>query len=91
MNPTLVVEVLSPSTMDYDLGEKFEHYRQIPSLTAVIYVWQDSRRVEIRERSANAWQVSVAGAGETATVTSLGVNLRDRRPTRAAPARRRLA
>ena len=55
VNPTLVVEVLSPSTMDYDLGEKFEHYRQIPSLTAVIYVWQDRRRIEIRERAASAW------------------------------------
>ena len=75
VNPTLVVEVLSPSTMDYDLGEKFDHYRQVPSLTAVIYVWQDKRQIEIRERAASAWKTSVAGPGETATVASLGVNL----------------
>jgi Uma2 family endonuclease len=75
VNPTLVVEVLSPSTMDYDLGEKFDHYRRVPSLMAVIYVWQDRRRIEIREREANAWKVSVAEGGETAAVTSLGISV----------------
>ena len=53
INPTVVVEVLSPATIDYDLGEKFEHYRQIPSLKAVVYVWQDRRQIEIRERTPN--------------------------------------
>jgi Uma2 family endonuclease len=32
-NPKLVVEVLSPSTADYDRGHKFELYREIPSLS----------------------------------------------------------
>ena len=31
----VLVEVLSPGTIDYDLGEKFEHYQRIPSLVAV--------------------------------------------------------
>lgn len=30
MNPTVIVEVLSPSTEDYDRGEKFERYKTIP-------------------------------------------------------------
>src|SRR5579859_1220544 len=38
VNPTILVEVLSGSTMEYDLGEKFEHYRQLLSLKAVVYV-----------------------------------------------------
>jgi Uma2 family endonuclease len=65
VNPTVVVEVLSPSTIDYDLGEKFEHLRQIPSLKAVVYVWQDRRQIEIRERVDDGqWQApSVAGDG----------------------------
>ena len=50
-NPTVVVEVLSPATIDYDLGEKFEQYRQISSLKAVVYVWQDRRQIEIRART----------------------------------------
>ena len=52
VNPTVVVEVLSPATIDYDLGEKFDHYRQIPSLKAVVHVWQDRRQIEIREAKA---------------------------------------
>ena len=32
-NPTLIVEVLSPSTQDYDRGEKFLHYQSLDSLT----------------------------------------------------------
>jgi Uma2 family endonuclease len=56
-NPTALIEVLSPNTLEYDLGEKFDHYKQIPSLLAVIYVWQDRRRIEIRERVDNgAWR-----------------------------------
>jgi len=75
VNPTLVVEVLSPGTMDYDLGEKFEHYRQIPSLAAVVYVSQDRRQIEVRENAAGTWKMSIAGPGETATISSLGLRL----------------
>jgi Uma2 family endonuclease len=45
LNPTLVVEVLSKSTADYDRGAKFEHYRTIPSLREVLFVAQDSVHV----------------------------------------------
>src|SRR5262245_5122353 len=31
LNPTVIVEVLSPSTESYDRGRKFGHYRQLPS------------------------------------------------------------
>jgi len=33
-NPTLIVEVLSKSTTDYDRGEKFEQYRTLKSFNA---------------------------------------------------------
>lgn len=45
LNPTLIVEVLSPSTADYDKGAKFEHYRTIESLREYVLVWQDKKRV----------------------------------------------
>jgi len=41
LNPTVLVEVLSESTADYDRGAKFEHYRAIPSLREVLFVAQD--------------------------------------------------
>lgn len=76
VNPTVVVEVLSDSTMDYDLGEKFEHYRQIPSLKAVAYLWQKERRVEIRQRGADDdWTARIGRAGQVVRVDALGFSL----------------
>ena len=72
---TLVVEVLSPGTMDYDLGEKFDHYRRIPSLTAVLYVSQDRRQLEIRERTDDEWKTTQASAGGNLPVASIGCRL----------------
>ena len=46
INPTLVIEVLSPSTEVYDRGEKFRHYQELASLQEYILVSQDRIRVE---------------------------------------------
>ena len=46
LNPTLLVEVLSPSTEPYDRGKKFEHYRRITFLREYLLVAQDRCRVE---------------------------------------------
>ena len=51
LNPVLIVEVLSPSTQDYDKGAKFEHYRTILSLREYLLVWQDKKRVTRYTRS----------------------------------------
>lgn len=48
LNPTVVVEVLSRSTEAYDRGEKLAHYKQIPSLRAILLV-------SIKRRSVTAW------------------------------------
>ncbi|MDQ3928343.1 MAG: Uma2 family endonuclease [Chloroflexota bacterium] len=45
-NPTMIVEVLSPSTEGYDRGEKFAHYRRLLSLRDYVLVAQDKMRVE---------------------------------------------
>ena len=87
VNPTVVVEVLSPATIDYDLGEKFEHYRQIPSLKAVVYIWQDRKQIEIRERTANGdWRSNIGGVGNTLAIEALGSPSTSTRST-PAPAR----
>jgi Uma2 family endonuclease len=38
LNPVLLVEVLSPSTRDYDLGLKREHYQRIPTLRHLLLI-----------------------------------------------------
>lgn len=46
LNPTVVIEVLSPSTEDYDRGRKFANYRKISSLRDYILVAQHEIKVE---------------------------------------------
>ncbi len=46
VNPTLIVEVLSEATADFDRSTKFSHYRRIPSLREVLFVSPESRAIE---------------------------------------------
>ncbi len=56
LNPTLVVEVLSPSTEAYDRGKKFDGYRRIPTVAAYLLIAQDERRVLLYTRqSKDQW------------------------------------
>jgi Uma2 family endonuclease len=45
-NPTVIIEVLSPSTEAYDRGVKFAHYRKLDSLTDYVLISQDRMLVE---------------------------------------------
>lgn len=55
-NPTLIVEVLSASTEGYDRGNKFAHYRALPSLKAYLLLSQDRMQAELFVRQPdNAW------------------------------------
>lgn len=54
-NPTLLVEVLSDSTRDYDRGEKREKYERIPSLVDLLLVEPGFVRVEHWHRSEEGW------------------------------------
>jgi Uma2 family endonuclease len=76
-NPILIVEVLSDSTEAYDRGEKFGHYRQLPSLREYLLVSQHKPKLEsYRKNEHGIWQLSEAGAGETLTLAALeGVRL----------------
>jgi Uma2 family endonuclease len=71
-NPTVIVEVLSPSTEDYDRGEKRGHYQRIESLREYVLVAQDRRRVEVWFRDeAGAWQSRVHESGDDVDLPSL--------------------
>jgi Uma2 family endonuclease len=56
LNPTLLVEVLSPSTENYDRTKKFRHYRTIESLKEYILISQDEARIErYLRQSSGEW------------------------------------
>lgn len=46
LNPTVVIEVLSPSTELYDRGRKFHNYRTLDSLQEYLLIAQDAYRIE---------------------------------------------
>jgi len=60
LNPTVIFEVLSPSTALYDRGDKFAHYQSLESLTDYVLVAQDRVRVEHFARQGDAWLLTVA-------------------------------
>lgn len=73
LNPTLIIEVLSPSTEAYDRGAKFAHYRELSSLKEYVLIAQDRVSVEryVRQQE-NEWLLSAfsdpAGALSLASV-----------------------
>jgi Uma2 family endonuclease len=76
INPRVIVEVLSPSTEDYDRGEKLAHYQTIPSLQEIVLVAHDRRELEVVRRQADGtWSRHLAGAGQAARLTSIGCEL----------------
>jgi Uma2 family endonuclease len=75
-NPTLEVEVLSDGTEAYDRGQKFGHYRRIPSLREVVLVSQRERRIEVYRRGARGWfELFEAGPGEAVELETTGAPL----------------
>lgn len=53
LEPSVLVEVLSSSTADYDRTDKFDHYKKIATLGDYLLIAQDKRRVEHFHRNEN--------------------------------------
>jgi Uma2 family endonuclease len=53
---TVIIEVLSPATRNYDRGEKFRFYRSLPSFSEYLLLSQDTMRAEHHVRQPdNSW------------------------------------
>jgi len=68
VNPTFVAEVLSDATESYDRGDKFEHYRRIPSLLAYLLASQRKPALELFLRGTGAEWTLHEAAGLEATL-----------------------
>jgi len=76
LNPTVVIEVLSPSTEAYDRGEKFAHYRKIISLREYLLVSQDKPLIERFVREGDRWVLTEAeGLDGLLPLESIGCSL----------------
>ena len=58
LNPSVLIEVLSKTTKNYDRGDKFKLYRDIPTLKEYVLVDSESLSVEIfRLNESNHWEL----------------------------------
>jgi Uma2 family endonuclease len=78
LNPTLIIEVLSPSTERYDRGDKFQHYRTLDSLQEYVLISMSSYRIERYLRQSDGqWLLTDAVGLEAALeLPSIGCALR---------------
>lgn len=78
LNPTVVVEVLSDSTEEYDRGEKFSHYMRIPSLREYVLVSQKTRKIEVFRRPERGhWQRDEACPGSAIQIFGTSISVDD--------------
>lgn len=72
--PRLVVEVLSPPTEKIERTAKLDFYRSLPSMEAILFVWEDQRRVQLIEWDGARWMMR--DVSSRFDIAGLGVGLR---------------
>lgn len=76
LNPTLILEVLSPSTEAHDRGKKLERYQALESLQACLLAAQDEPQLELYTRHAEGWLYTRhIGLEAVAEIPLLGIGL----------------
>ncbi|MFN7919878.1 MAG: Uma2 family endonuclease [Bryobacteraceae bacterium] len=76
-NPMVIIEILSPSTSDYDSGGKFRLYRQLDSFKEYVLVAQDQPRIEVFRKNPNGrWELTTyEGFSARVELESLGLSI----------------
>lgn len=77
LNPCVIFEVLSPSTMEFDQNDKFDEYKLLDSLTDYVLVWPERVRVKHYHRNEkNEWvEKSYSERDDKISLSSLGIVL----------------
>jgi Uma2 family endonuclease len=75
INPVLLIEVTSPSTEDYDRGEKLRHCKLLGSVREVLIVSHREPRLTLHRRGDAGWTVTEAGPGEALELASVPVRV----------------
>ena len=71
VNPTIIVEILSSTTEQYDRGLKWDGYQMLASLTDYVLVSQERARIEHFARTPDGrWVYTSANAGERIRLTN---------------------
>ncbi|MCA0455988.1 MAG: Uma2 family endonuclease [Chloroflexi bacterium] len=77
LNPTLIIEVLSPSTEGYDRGDKFTLYRTIPSLQEYVLIAQNRIQIErfVRQPDGQWLLADIKSLDSSLELNSIGCTL----------------
>ena len=74
--PSLLVEVLSPSTAAYDRGVKFSSYRQLPSLQEYVLIDTDTRATDVyRKGDDGLWVLHPFASDEAVELASVALTI----------------
>ena len=73
--PTVLVEVLSPSTRSVDRGPKFDEYRTIETLREYVLVDSSTRWAQVTKRSGDDWIVSLPQRSGVLQLEIVGLRL----------------
>ena len=71
----LLVEVTSPSTEEYDGGEKLRHYQALPSAREVLVLSHRAPELTLHRREETTWTVIRAGRGEAVELRSVAARI----------------
>ncbi len=77
-NPELIIEVLSKSTAEYDRGDKFYLYRQIPGFREYVLIEQKKYVVDVHYKSneSDLWKITrYKGLDKMVTLQSIGLTI----------------
>ena len=77
INPILVIEVLSPSTKDFDNTVKFDYYKSLDSLKEYVLVHQESASVSTYyKEDADLWRIkTIQGVEKSVFLKSLDLSI----------------
>lgn len=75
VNPTVVGEVLSPTTEAYDRGRKFEKYAGLASMQEYVLLAQDRPSIEVFRREGEVWTLRRYGPGAVVDLSSVDVRI----------------
>jgi Uma2 family endonuclease len=73
--PVVVIEALSPSTVEHDRGRKAYDYRCVPSVREIILVASEQRHVEIWRRRGTKWEVEDLIGDATLELETVGIKV----------------
>ena len=80
VNPKLIVEVLSPSTMNYDRNDKFKNYRLLPAFREYLLISQNEPTIDhyyLKDPKKGTWLYKqISGMDASIRLQSIGCTLR---------------